>query len=192
MTIAQMINTRRSIRKYKSDQISDQDLKEIVEAGLMAPSAVNLQPWYFVVIKDPAHMKTLANIMDEVSLQMEPSLKKRFPKHPHVVEESTQFIKRLGGAPVCILAFQFETEYNKTQSSIIQSISAAIENMLLVAWDKDIGSCWLTAPLEVGAEEEIRQCFAPDKGDLVAMITMGYPDQAPKCPPRKNGRYVIL
>lgn len=192
MDVVQLIKNRRSIRNYKSDPISEKDLLEILESGMAAPSAVNLQPWYFVVIRDEEKMKTLAKIMAKVSSKMEPSLRDRFPNHPEVVEESARFIKRLGGAPVCILAFQYEANYNKTASSIIQSVSAAIENMLLAAWSKGIGSCWLTAPLEVEAGEELRKYFAPEKGELVAMITMGYPEHKPQAPRQKNGRYIIL
>ena len=50
MNVTEAIRGRRSIRKYKKTPISEQDIREIIEAGLMAPSASNLQPWYFVAV----------------------------------------------------------------------------------------------------------------------------------------------
>ena len=55
-----------------------------------------------------------------------------------------------------------------------------IRNLLLAAWDKGIGSCWLSAPQRMGFGPALQECFAPDKGEFVAMVTLGYPDQAPK------------
>lgn len=64
--------------------------------------------------------------------------------------------------------------------------------MLLAATDKGLGSCWLTAPVEVGVAAELRDTFAPGKGNLLAVVTMGYSDQVPKTPARKEGRYTII
>ena len=83
-------------------------------------------------------------------------------------------------------------EYEKTASTITQSVAAAIENMLLSATEKGLGSCWLTAPVEAGAGDQLREAFAPGKGELVALLTLGYPEVIPEMPKRKQGRYVIL
>jgi len=192
MEFNQVISTRRSIRVYQNRPISDRDLEEIILSGLSAPSAVNLQPWYFVVIRSKEQMEKLAKIMGEVSKKEEPALRERFQNHPAVAEESLRFIRHMGGAAVCILAFQYKHEYSNRQSSIIQSVAAAIENMLLAATGKGIGSCWLTAPLEVALEHKLQTAFAPDKGDLVAMLTLGYAEKVPKTLSRKEGRYIII
>ena len=76
--------------------------------------------------------------------------------------------------------------------TIVQSVAAAIENILLAATDRGLGSCWLTAPVETGMSEELRDTFAPDKGKLLAIVTLGYSDQTPKTPARKAGRYTII
>lgn len=54
---------RRSIRKYKDTPISDEDLQEIMECGMYAPSASNLQPWHFVVVKSPDKKKKVEELM---------------------------------------------------------------------------------------------------------------------------------
>lgn len=192
MELSHIISSRRSIRAYEDKLISDEILKELLEAGTWAPSAVNLQPWYFVAIKSKEQMKKLAEIMGIVSQRVEPNLKERFAKHPAVVEETTRFIRRMGNAPVCILAFQYKPNYDNTDSSITQSVAAAIENILLTAVDKGLGGCWLTAPIEATVGDELRDMFAPGKGALVAMLTIGYPAQTAKTPARKDGRYIII
>ena len=72
------------------------------------------------------------------------------------------------------------------------SIGAAIENMLLAARDKALGTCWLTAPVEAEVGNELRDLFAPGKGPLVALITLGYPSKEARAPKRRDGRYTIV
>lgn len=191
METMQALLTRRSIRKYKADPISDQDLMEIIEAGCYAPSAINFQHWYFVAVREAGALSELKALMRRVMTKFMPTLKARFEKHPDRVVETDTFLTSLGGANVCILAFLLKPDY-PDRDGAMQSVSAAIENILLAAWDKGIGSCWISAPQRMGFGEELRERFAPDKGEFVAAITLGYPDQSPACPPRRDGRYQIL
>lgn len=192
MNTIEAILSRRSIRKYKDQPVPDDILMDILEAGMYAPSAVDLQPWFFVVIKSQEQMQRLYQIMGVVSDKMQPLLEARFQNHPEVVTETTRFLRQLGGAPVCILVFQYKPDYKKTMESIVESVSAAIQNILLAATDKGLGSCWLTAPVETGMSEELRDTFAPDNGKLLAILTLGYSDISPRTPARKPGRYMII
>jgi len=192
MEIREAILSRRSVRAYQDKPIAPQELQEILEAGMHAPSGVNLQPWYFVAIQSKEKLDSLKEVMGRVSKAIEPGLKERFSKNPAVVEETTRFVHHMGGAPVCILAFHFKPDFEDTAGIVSLSIAAAIENMLLAATDKGIGSCWLTAPVEAGVGTELGAAFAPGKGPMVSMITLGYPVQAAKTPPRKAGRYDIV
>ncbi|HIR85406.1 MAG TPA: nitroreductase family protein [Candidatus Galloscillospira excrementavium] len=180
--------TRRSVRKYRSDPIPDADLLEILEAGCYAPSAINLQHWYFAALRSPEDMAALKEIMVRVVTAFNPTLRERFAKHPETIAQTQNFLTTLGGAPVCVLAFFRKNDY-PDRDGAMQSVAAAIENILLAAWDKGIGSCWISAPLKVGMGEELRQRFAPDKGEFVAAITLGYPDETPRCPVRRGGQF---
>lgn len=192
METREAIFGRHSIRKYKPDMIPDDDLQYIIDAGLYAPSAVDYQPWYFVVIKSKEKMEELRKVMGEAARNLIPNLNSIFPKHPEVVADSVNFIGSLGGAPVCVLCFWHKTHYEKSDSSIDQSISAAIENMLLAATDRGIGSCWLTAPIEGLRADILQEMFAPEHGRLISVLTFGYSDIVPKRPRRRDGRYVII
>ncbi|MPM56403.1 Coenzyme F420:L-glutamate ligase [bioreactor metagenome] len=182
---------RRSIRKYKSDPISREDLVDILEAGICAPSAINLQHWYFVAVTSPEEREKMMGIMGKVFGKFQPVLQERFAKNPEVIEETKQFLTGFGNAPVCVLAFLLKDDY-PDRDGAIQSVSAAIENILLAATAKGIGSCWLTAPQRMGFGPLLRETFAPDKGEFVAAITLGYSADESKMPPRRDGRYVIV
>ena len=158
----------------------------------MAPSGVNLQPWYFLVLESQEAMEKYREIMREGAKGFLPVLEKRFPKHPEVVRETTSFLSNCGGAPVVVLVFLHKPSLNTDDKacSNIQGVAAAIQNLLLLAWDKGIASCWTTAPVSAGVSEIIEKQFAPDKGNFVAAICMGYADQEPQAPRRKTDRIV--
>lgn len=63
METRQALLTRRSIRRYRPDPIPEQDLQEILEAGLYAPSGVNLQPWYFVAVQSQEALDEVKNML---------------------------------------------------------------------------------------------------------------------------------
>ncbi len=191
MECQQVIGERRSIRRYTEKPIEGEVLQAILEAGTMAPSAVNLQPWYFVAVQSEAAMATLKAVMAESARASQAELEAQFPNHPEVVRESVDFIGKLGNAPLCILAFEYK-DYDFEPVTITQSVAAAVENMLLAAWDYGVGSCWLTAPIETQMDEALREAFAPDHGKMVAMVTLGYPEKEGRMPRRKAGRYTIV
>ena len=191
MDTREALMTRRSIRRYKNDPIPEADLKEILEAGLAAPSAINLQHWYFVAVQSPDALEEVKAIMGGVVEKFTPVLEQRFARNPEQGGIITKCLSPLGGAPVCVLLFLLNPDY-PDRDGARQGGSAAIENVLLAAWDKGIGSCWLSAPQRMGFGPAFQQRFAPDKGEFVAAITLGYPDQQPKMPPRREGRYTIV
>lgn len=192
MELKEAIYSRRSIRKYKDTPLKKEEIADVLSAGLMAPSGVDLQPWYFVVVQSEEAMKEVKAIMKDSAATMMPALKERFAKHPQVVKETENFLTTLGGAPMCILVFVNKPDHKKKESTIIQSVAAAIQNMILVAHSKGIGSCWMTAPLETGADKRFKERFAPDKGDMIALVTLGYPDEERKMTRRKPERFEIV
>ncbi|MEA4925199.1 MAG: nitroreductase family protein [Syntrophomonadaceae bacterium] len=182
---------RRSVRRYTDQPLQDADVQDIITAGLYAPSALDFQPWYFVVVKSSEQLEKLREFMSAVYHKFEPVLYERFRNHPAAIAETKVFLKSLGGTQCCILAFMLRQDY-PDKKGVIEGVSAAVQNMLLAAYDQGIGSCWMTAPMRVGMEEELRLKYAPEHGDFVAAITFGYPAYAPKTPKRKEGRYEII
>ena len=107
--------SRRSIRKYKPKQISQNTLEKILEAARYAPSANNGQPWRFIVVSDPEIKEKLSH------------------------GQWNTFIKN---SAVTIVGCAFEgSEYARKWSTIDTTI--AMQNMIIAAWSLGIGSCWV-------------------------------------------------
>ena len=157
----------------------------------MAPSAINLQHWYFVVLRSAEAMSDFKAIMRRVSDKFHPILKDRFAKNPETIRDTETFLNSLGGAPVCILAFFLKNDY-PDRDGAMQSVSAALENLMLAAWDRGLGTCWMSAPQRMGFGPEIQERFAPGKGEFVAAVTLGYPEKVGPMPRRREGRYTIV
>lgn len=183
---------RRSIHAYTEEEVTLENLHYILNMGMQAPSELNFQPWYFVVIRSKDQMERLLMVAEGVSTALNEKLRTRFARNPEVAEESLRFIRILGNAPVCILAFRHKEHYTKSDKTIVQSISAAMENILLVAVDRGLGGRWMTAPVEAGDGAALRATFAPGKGKLVAMMPIGHPVRIPPAPARTDGWCVIL
>ena len=85
MDTMEALLTRRSIRKYRPEPVPVEDLKEILAAGATAPSAVNMQHWYFVAVQDPAALEEVKAIMGGVVEKFQPVLEERFSRHPEQI-----------------------------------------------------------------------------------------------------------
>ncbi len=194
MEFKDVIYGRRSVRSFEDRPVDDAIIKEIVDAGLWAPSGVNLQPWYFVVIRSPEKIARYKEAMAEVARRNRPHLEERFSAHPEVVENTVSFIQSIGNAPVVILAFRDKPDYSWAlmDEGIVQSVAAAMENIVLSAYDHGLGSCWMTAPAQAHMTAAIRDEFAPDHGELVCMAALGYSKKVPSAPKRKENKYEMI
>jgi nitroreductase len=190
MELQDIIHSRRSVRSYMDKPIETAVLQKILEAGMVAPSAVNTQPWFIVAIHSPDKMAELRECLSVPASRLRPELERSFPERPGVVEDTYRVFSCLGNAPACLMAFTRKPGPPTTDT--VLSIAAAMENMLLAAWDQGVGSCWMTGPVNFGLNEYVREKFAPGKGELLSLAPLGYPQDVPVMPPRKNDRYCII
>jgi nitroreductase len=162
------IRERRSVRDYKPDPIPEGIVKEIIEAATHAPSSGNVQDWEFIVIKN---LETKTKI---AAAAWEQDFIARAP----VVLVVCSDLDRVSAA----YGTRGETLYS------IQNTSAAIQNLLLAAWEKELGSCW------VGAfnESTLRDILVlPTNIRPLAIITLGYPAGVSKKPRRRSVKEVL-
>ncbi|NPA15867.1 MAG: hypothetical protein GXO44_04865 [Deferribacteres bacterium] len=184
MELREAIKGRRSIRKYKPDPVPKEVIEELFEYALWAPSGMNRQNWYFVVVTGKMRDEVVKICERAYREYIGRKVEKVFSHKPDVVKETKSFFATLGGAPVVILAYAIPgPESEKTD---IQSVSAAIQNLLLLAHEKGLGTCWMTGPIS-HADEFSKLLGIKDK-NFVALITLGYPDETPKAPKRKPDR----
>lgn len=189
------IDERRSIRKFLSKPLPESEVSEIIASGIKAPSSKNRQPWRFIVITGRSKKEMLEAFRrgiyrEEHGEALLPESKKHMAAAKYTVEILEQ-------APVVIFAvnslgqgiFKDMTKEEKIYEICnIQSISAAIQNMLLAAEEKGIGSLWVCDIYF--AYQELCEWLG-DEGELIAAVALGYPDEAPAQRPRKKFDEVV-
>lgn len=190
MELKEAVYGRRSVRKYLDKPVSKEMIQEIIEGACMAPSAANQQPWYFLAITNQAdRARCIAHVSQSFNAYRA-SLEKRFGHNSPVIKETQVFFDTLGGAPVLVLVFLLKDYADIVMPAM--SAAAAIENLLLMAYDQGLASCWLTVPFAAEAAEQIRARFAPGKGKVLGVITLGYSEHTPGTPSRRNDRFAII
>ncbi|TYO98404.1 nitroreductase [Geothermobacter ehrlichii] len=196
MDIDAIVKGRRSIRKYQPQEVSRQILEDILATALWAPSGSNRQDWEVIAVRGEKRDQLVA-IVEGAKHHIQPNLEKLFPEK--IIQLSMQFFKDLGGAPAVLLVYipckesQCETAQDKRgrfrpdvqHFDRLLSAAALIQNLLLTAHAHGLGTCWMVGPKYV--EEKINDLFGMTDKELVSIIPIGYPDQTPPAPPRKEG-----
>lgn len=174
MNVAEAIQTRRSIRKFKPDPISEEDIEELINAGRLAPSGVNLQPTRYAIIKSEEAREKL----------------KACTPLPFVPE-----------AP-CVIACCIDTHTTLEDGGRVRNLddeayqaylqlnaAIAIDHITLRAVDLGLGTCWIM----MFDKNKVKHLLGlEDQFDIVALLPVGYPDQDPSPRPRLDMKQVIL
>ena len=184
------IKERRSIRKYSSRKVSTDILRQVLEAAEWAPSAHNAQPWRFIVLVDMSSKRELAEAMADVWVV--DMIKDGVASEVREKQRKAS-VERFTHAPVLIVAcltmkdmlrYADESRQKSERDLAVQSLGAAVQNMLLAAHANGLGACWFCAP--IFCKETIRKILkVPDDVEPQALITLGYPAEKPHAPSRK-------
>lgn len=176
--VAKAIKNRRSIRKYGPKQISKEVIKELLEAAGWAPSAHNAQPWRFIVLEKAA-------VKTELSAAMAEAWDADLIKDGVEIEASKRKanVERFANAPALILAcltmksmkkFKDARRQKCERDLAMQSLGAAIQNLLLMVHAKGLGACWFSAPSF--CKKTVRKVLKiPKDIEPQALIAVGYP-----------------
>jgi len=183
MEVSQAIQQRRSIRKFKEKVVPEELLLKILEAATLAPSGKNKQPWKFYVVQGEKRSEMIQ------AMQMGMN---RLSKMGINTGSAKYTIRVMESAPVTIFIFNptskhplLERETGEIYGDIvdIQSIGAAIQNMLLMAVDLGLGTLWI-CDVFFGYEELCE--WLGEKGQMVAAVSVGFPDESPSARQRKT------
>jgi nitroreductase len=161
MDLFDAIKGRRSIRAFKSKEVPPETVEKLIEAATLAPSAGNIQPWEFIIVRKPEIKQEL----------VEAALNQQY----------------IGEAPVVIVVCANETRssagYGVRGKTLycIQDTAAAIQNIHLAAYSFGLGTCWIGAFNEEEAREILK---IPEGVRPVAMIPVGYAGKSPS--PRRR------
>jgi len=183
MNTLEAIGARRSIRKFTDAPVSEEEIRALLEAATLAPSGMNRQPWRFVVVQGEKCAE-----MVEVMRAGIAKLKSQGVN----TGSSERTAEIMAGAPVTIFIFDDVEMQEDMIGSFpdllghivdIQSIGAAIQNMLLAATDRGLGTLWICNVFY--AYEELCAWLGESRL-MVAAVSVGYPDEAPGPRPRKS------
>jgi nitroreductase len=173
--VLKTIKSRRSVRKYKQEQISREELDAILEAGMYAPTAHNEQPWHFTVVQN---QELLYDINEKVRKEMAAS--------------DNEWIKKTGSNPA------FQVTYDAPTLIIVSGrkdgmawqvdCAAAIQNMLIAAESMNIGSVWLgLLRFFFQKDEEVSKLGIPENYEPFYGIAFGYKaNEEEQVAPKKN------
>ena len=162
------LKERRSIRKYKSEQVEDAHLDAILEAGLYAASGMNTQNTIMVAVRDKATRDQLSRMNAAV-----------------MGTESDPFY----GAP-CVVVVLVEPE----RYTAVEDGALVMGNLMQAAYDIGMGSCWIHRARQMFESEEGKELLR--KWDLredligVGNCILGYADEEPAPKPRREGRII--
>ncbi len=150
--------TRRSIRSFKPDPIEREQVEELVRAGMYAPSAVNCQPWHFIVIDE-------RQLMDQV-----------MEIHPYAgMLREAQYAVMVCG----------DEKLEHAPGYWVVDCGAATQNILLAAHSKGIGAVWLGLHPREERKQGMSKLFGlPGHIKPFAMIALGYPNEEKPVPER--------
>lgn len=188
-----LARSRRSIRKFSRKPVTRAEIERVLEAARWAPSNHNRQPWHFIVLDEQPAIEHLAQTVKQ-------SLKQRTRSLPeiasHHAEELVEYASLFGEAPVLVVVLHKRPVSlvstllsNLSQPALVSgeplSAAMAAQNLVLAAHSLGLGTCILTAPLIAQADlaGELR---LPGGCDLTCFIALGYPDESPAPPRRKN------
>jgi len=147
MDIFELIKTRRSIRKFTGEPVSDETIDKIIETGAWAPSGLNNQPWKFAVIRDN-ELKTKISTL-------------------------THYYRTVLNANI-LIAVLLDNSLTYDRTKDCQAIGACIQNMLLAIHSIGLGAVWLGEILK-NKDKVLELLGSPRDLELMAIIALGHP-----------------
>ncbi|MGC8982928.1 MAG: nitroreductase family protein [Desulfurococcaceae archaeon] len=182
--------SRCSVRWFKQDPVPREVLLRVLEAGIRAPTAGGGEQWFFVVVESEEKRREVHRLLKKAhELYARHVVSPPLPEHV-VLKWVSRIEQGMYYAPVYVAAYldlrkrMYGEEYREYEKLMaIQSLSAALENMVLAAWSMGLGSVWLGVPLLL--RDEFDKLLEPPPGcELQAVLALGYPAEEPR--PRKR------
>ena len=168
MNVNEAIHERRSVRRFKPEAIKESDINELLEAAIKAPTAGNVQPWKFSVIRKEEVKRSLSVAALNQGWVLEA------PVVVVVMADLDRAARSYGRRGVELYC--------------IQDTAAAIQNILLAGVQKGIYGCWIGAFLE----EQVSSILnLPSSIRPLALLPLGYPERVPAAPPRLGVQEVL-
>ncbi len=199
MELLEVIQNRRSIRKFKPDEVPEEYIHQLIEAGRLAPSGTNLQPARYIVIKSEEARTKLNDCTPLPFVSAAPAII-ACCVDTNSITSTGERMKELKEAEAFVDTplNNADENYNKGKQSIDTAslkaylnlnVAIAIDHITLRATDLGLGSCWVM----MFDKEKVKALLnLEDRYDVLALLPIGYPDQTPKQRPRLDYNEVLL
>jgi len=190
-----VIYNRRSIRKYLDKQVSKELIEQIIDAGRVAPSAKNRQPWRYIVLGGESKSEFLEHMWK--GILREENECAMLPDSANGLADAKNTWNIMTQAPILIVVIndngknpfdEINADSRFVEICDTLSIGASIENMLLKATELGLGTLWIANTCY--AYNELTQ-YLETSQQLVGAIALGYANEAPMQRPRKKMEEVV-
>ncbi|MGX8013512.1 nitroreductase family protein [Mesorhizobium sp. ORM8.1] len=176
MGMMEALRTRRAVRSYTDEPIDNYLIRELVEAATLAPSAMNLQPWAFVVVNGSARLQGLS---DEAKRYTIDNLPKGSPLAGHLADKE---FKIFHDAPALIIICAKNEERQSDEDCCL-----AGQNLMLAAHARGLGTCWIGLSRPWLTETSVKKELGiPPALKPVAPIVVGRAQRLPTATPRNE------
>lgn len=174
--LMEVIRSRRSIRRYKTDPISDEEVMKVLEASRWAPSGADFQPWEFVVVRDRERLRQIADVFSQINAivrEKDPGFGSS-PRAPVWMQDVPVMIV-VCADPRTKEAYPKPMPDATKEETLCLSMGAAVQNLHLAAAALGFGgSAWLTVHETV--QDSLRQILGiPDRLRIMLCCPLGYP-----------------
>lgn len=178
MDLKEAIYTRRSVRDFTDKPVDEKTLRQLVDAAIQAPSAVNQQPWSFCVVRDRT---LLVRISGEAKAHMLKTSPAGLSHHFQEILSDPKFDVFYHAPALVVISSTTESPW------AVENCSLAAENLMLTARAAGLGTCWVGfAQTWLGTPEGKMALGLPANYVPIAPIIVGHPKSAPPPVPRKE------
>ena len=201
MELLNVIRDRRSIRRFKQDAVPDEMIRELLNAARLAPSALNCQPWRFVVIKSPSCKERLAKVVPQPFATQAPlviavCVDKNAMSGEYLKQKIEELFKARSFFAPPTEKFNPNYDANKrpTEPEIDQSylnlnVAIAIDHLTLRAVDLGLGICWV---MDFDNKKVKEILSLDDRYEPFVLLPVGFPAQRPKPRPRLTLEDILI
>ena len=181
MDVFEAFEKRHSVRSFRPDPVPVEMIERIIRAASLAPSAMNEQPWRFYVTTGETRRR-VGEAMARGTTHLEEFID---VMGAELHAQAAHWYAELGNAPVVIVCTMPKTDDEFWRLNKHLSVGAAIENILLAATGQGLGACNITFSFYI-RDELATELEIPDDRTIIAMVALGYPDEAQPQPPVHN------
>lgn len=188
MTLDAALAGRRSVRQFSPRPLEPALVEEVIAAACLAPSPHHSRPWRFVILSADAR----ARLTEAMGKHWHQDLERNGMEEARIRRLLARSRARLIATPVLILAavvgqaqhaWPDQRRQRAEELMFVQSVGAAVENMMLAAHARGLGSHWISAPLFCPEAVRLALDLPPDFQPQ-ALVALGYPKESLRLPPR--------